>query len=317
MLKNSIWKQAVQITSSFEGPAGYSNCTGNFDGQYLSYGFLQWNFGRGTLQPLFKRLFNEFPAVATRVLPGGGVALKNALNAGTEKQWALTIQVNNKVVDPWLSALKALGNTPEMQKIQEDAAQWYKDKAYSMAKAFGLMTDRAYCLFFDIAVQNGGVATFAFPDGIGYMDKLRMVVEAVVKKSNIQWQTVVRQRKSAIAEGSGIVYGSMRTFTFYDAPMDYDEAMRVPVNELVYKGIISSPGYWMENADGLIPCNGEYCGNIIKKVTNTTLITEAVSILASKGVLSSPTYWIENTGVGKTVIGKNAKALIYKIADII
>jgi hypothetical protein len=48
--------KALTITSFFEGWLA-----GNFDGQGMSYGYLQWNFGSGTLQPLFLRLFNEFP----------------------------------------------------------------------------------------------------------------------------------------------------------------------------------------------------------------------------------------------------------------
>lgn len=36
---------------SFEG-SSYTKLSGNFDGQGISYGLLQWNFGQGTLQPL-------------------------------------------------------------------------------------------------------------------------------------------------------------------------------------------------------------------------------------------------------------------------
>lgn len=43
---------AMNITGSFEGHDGWSNIANNFDGQGMSLGLFNQNFGQGTLQPL-------------------------------------------------------------------------------------------------------------------------------------------------------------------------------------------------------------------------------------------------------------------------
>ncbi|MEM7647402.1 MAG: hypothetical protein AAF203_10865, partial [Pseudomonadota bacterium] len=43
---------AMNITGSFEGHAGWTNLSNNFDGQGVSMGILNQNLGQGTLQPL-------------------------------------------------------------------------------------------------------------------------------------------------------------------------------------------------------------------------------------------------------------------------
>ena len=80
-LKKSVLSQAIKITSFYEG-SGFDEVTGNFDGQGLSYGILQWNFGQGTLQPIFKNLFARYPNVVA-TLPNAGESLRQTLANGT------------------------------------------------------------------------------------------------------------------------------------------------------------------------------------------------------------------------------------------
>lgn len=54
---------AMSITGSFEGHNGWSNISNNFDGQGLSLGLFNQNFGQGSLQPLMIRLFQKDPEV--------------------------------------------------------------------------------------------------------------------------------------------------------------------------------------------------------------------------------------------------------------
>jgi hypothetical protein len=171
---------------------------------------LQWNFGQGTLQLLFRRLFKEFPQVAAKVLPNGGKALYDALNKGSEKAWALGIQKNSKVLDPWYTALRNLYGTPEWQRIMSDAAVNYKNKAIAMCQKFGLYTDRAFCLFFDIAVQNGSVRNP--PAKV----TLANIAEAVALQSNSRFQGDVRKRKMAIVNGKNMGRGWDNSITFND-----------------------------------------------------------------------------------------------------
>lgn len=194
-LKQSTLDKAFAVTSYFEG--GYNAISGNGDGQGLSLGFLQWNFGQGTLQPLFMRLFNEFPEVAEAIFPEGGKWLKDALENDWVMDWALQIQENNKVVDPWKSALYSLCNTEEFRQIQKDAAQEYVDYAINMCSKFSLTTDRSFSLMFDIAVQCGPVNGYDLAEPT-YINKLEAVANASVKRCSTMWQSDVGKRKLAI-----------------------------------------------------------------------------------------------------------------------
>jgi hypothetical protein len=209
-----VYDLAKKITSSFEG-SGYDQITGNIDGQYMSVGLLQWNFGQGTLQPLLNRLFNEFPEIPQKYMPEGGKWLKRALAEGWEREWALQTQIKNQVVDPWLTALKNVCNTAEFQKIQDDAIEDYESIAFSMCDAFDLKTDRAYCLFFDIAVQNGSLKYFDIPE-TEYKKKLEAIATAAVLKSKVEWRENVRSRKKCIVDGYGYVHGKYYVLPFTD-----------------------------------------------------------------------------------------------------
>lgn len=209
-LKPESWTKAVKITRKFEGLLA-----GNFDGHYLSYGYLQWNFGSGTLQPLFKRLFKEFPLVAEKVLPNSGTALKQALLTGKEKQWALTIQKKNVITSEWVKSLKNLYNTPEFQGIMADAAAWYRNKAIRLCNQYNLKTDRAFCLFFDIVVQLGSLKQLTIPN-TDYVGKLKFVANEAALMAIKKWRSDVRSRKMAIVIGKDMGRGWDTSIKFDD-----------------------------------------------------------------------------------------------------
>jgi hypothetical protein len=165
--------------------------------------------------------------------------LKQALEQGYEKEWALQIQENNIIIDIWKEAFTNLCNTPEFRLIQDEAAQPYIDRAELMCREWQLTTDRAFCLAFDICVQNGGLAYYPMAE-TDYMDKLKSWVEVAVARSNELWKYVVRQRKEAIANGGGIVYGEQRVFEFDDLSMyekqepDYKAELEYTKKEIAY-----------------------------------------------------------------------------------
>jgi hypothetical protein len=314
-LKKTILNQAIQITSAYEG-SGFDEVTGNFDGQGLSYGFLQWNFGQGTLQPIFKNLFARYSGVVSAILPNNGDSLRQALANQQTKQWATERQINNVMREPWKSALKNLGHTLEMQALQMEAAQYYIDTAVNQCGQFGVYTDRAFCLLFDIAVQNGSAPHVTFDDNVAYMDRLNAIVNATVSKSNSQWRSDVRNRKMAIVNGTGTVNGDVVNYTFYDAGAFYDDYMNAPLDILVSKGIVQTKDYWMEYCDGNIPCNGDYCATMIIKATKQTTLANAVAVLQARNLTNSPSYWLNNAVPGKFIEGKNMKSMIYRLASI-
>lgn len=276
-LKQSVLEKAFDVTSYFEG--GYSAVVGNFDGQGLSLGFLQWNFGQDTLQPLFLRLFNEYPEVAEAALPDGGKWLKDAIENDWAMEWAAQIQVNNQVVDPWKSALYNLCCTEEFKQIQKDAAQEYVEYAINMCNGFGLTTDRAYSLMFDIAVQCGPISTYELIEPT-YTDKLEAIANAAVKKSNSKWQSDVGKRKLAIVYGKDLGRG-WAGVEFNDENAFEDEITILPVQEFIQE-------------------------------QHAITIKEAIQIFVDKGIIKSPEYWLN-----AYQIVNNLEALFVKTAKVL
>jgi hypothetical protein len=52
--------RTLRIVARYETSGCWASATGDFDGQLLSVGVMQWNFGQGTLQPLLKRFSEKF-----------------------------------------------------------------------------------------------------------------------------------------------------------------------------------------------------------------------------------------------------------------
>lgn len=332
-LKQSVINKAFLITSKFEG-AGFSNMAGNFDGQFLSYGTFQWNFGQGTLQPLFMRLFNEYQYVADNCLPEGGKWLKDAIENRWEKDWALEIQRNNRIVDPWKTALYNLGQTPEFQQIQIDATQPYIDIAISLCNRFNLYTERAFCLFFDIAIQNGGLPYYELAE-IEYIDKLISIATVCANRSSSKWRNVVLSRKMCIVNGSGYVYGGYMEFEISDdSAFEEDEIIQPSpeikkditiseaINILSEHNIIGDTSYWIENCvTNLNESEGNYVATIIKrfvacyKLLNT--YDEVLDELVSMGIIKDKNYWKENAIDGGKCNGEFVNILITRMSNFI
>lgn len=51
----------LQVVAQYEANGCWGKSTGNFDGQWLSAGVMQWNFGSGTLQEVLKRFREKSP----------------------------------------------------------------------------------------------------------------------------------------------------------------------------------------------------------------------------------------------------------------
>ena len=56
----SYYALGLNITGSFEGNSGWKNITGNFDGQGMSLGLMQQNFGQGSLQPWLIEMYKQY-----------------------------------------------------------------------------------------------------------------------------------------------------------------------------------------------------------------------------------------------------------------
>lgn len=218
-------QKALLITSGYEGPDGYSNVTGNFDGQGLSFGALQWNLGQGTLQPILSGLFSRDRDTIAGIFGADKVqTLQNVLTQSRSEQiaWGGSISLNGggTLQSDWCQAFKQFGQTDCCQSAQLEAAEPYLQRAKALCDEFGLATERGYALMFDIAVQNGTVSASARSwieaqggtDALAEKEKLALIAQAVAQASSPAYRNDVLARKMAIVDGSGIVHGTYFDF---------------------------------------------------------------------------------------------------------
>ncbi|MCM0647262.1 DUF5050 domain-containing protein [Clostridium swellfunianum] len=215
--RQDIIKIAIGITSKFEGE-GYTAIAGNFDGQGLSVGILQWNIGTGTLQPLLRRMDTEYNQIMRNIFGTNYDSIHLMLDKSRADQLAWAVSINNslnKIIEPWRTQIYNLCSTPEYQQIQRDATATYTSKAASITYTYNLKSTRAYALAFDIATQNGAVNSTAAATisqaqqqrpNMTEKELLTVIANAVADAANPAYTEDVRSRKLCIVNGSGIVH---------------------------------------------------------------------------------------------------------------
>ena len=228
--------RCLALTGTFETsvpPPGCFGClTGDFDGQGISYSALQWSFGQATLQPLLMEMTTTHPDVMGRVFGGQYAQLSGVLAMPRSRQleWARSIQsVRHTPDDQWRGCFHALGETAEFQAIAARHASSLFDGALALCRTYGLGSQRAAALMFDIKVQNGtiGPPTHARIErdfaGLAPGDpavvetaKMRKVANRIADTANIRWREDVRTRKLAVADGTGFIHG-----VHYDLAVQY------------------------------------------------------------------------------------------------
>jgi hypothetical protein len=72
ILSESIQFRCMALTGSFETDNSFPDCfaglSGDFDGQGISFGVLQWNLGQGSLQPLLRKIINAEPEMVESII---------------------------------------------------------------------------------------------------------------------------------------------------------------------------------------------------------------------------------------------------------
>ncbi len=237
------WTGLYETSQPFPYCHGIS--AGNFDNMGVSYGVLQWNLGKGSLQPIFQHMVTEHREVSKLVLGSKYLAkIDHLLTLPRTEQikWGKSITEpanGHRLKCPWNVLLANWGETPEMVQAQLDAAKWYYWKAKQIFHTFGLWSQRGYMLAFDIAVQNGGISKVVkeqifcdFRTKITSTDKYDVEVQKMqfialrrAKASNPRWADDVKQRKLTIASGRGKVHGHS-----IDGAKDFNISL-IPVKE--------------------------------------------------------------------------------------
>jgi len=172
MSLNQQWlKQALEITGDFETSGNpWSQITGDFDGQGISCGVLQWNIGQGSLQPLIKAVGQN---ILLHYMPQYGSDLWSACTTSIPSglQIVRSWQYSGRVKSDISKELKALFESPEMiqqqishaanlgERADDLAILWAKDQRNAQSASL-----HDFCWFFDLLVMNGGMKNIWYND---------------------------------------------------------------------------------------------------------------------------------------------------------
>ncbi len=160
----------VKVTGAFENSGDpYEGVSGDFDGQGISCGVLQWNIGQNSLQPLVKAVGEP---IVLSSMPMFGKDMWKACNASLSKALA--------IVRSWQSGatlksgpkgeLKRLMGSAEMRAQQDVAIDMVAKKAVGLADAWAAdhgaakRTLQELVWFFDIVTQNNSMKGLTFKD---------------------------------------------------------------------------------------------------------------------------------------------------------
>ena len=221
--------KCLALTGSFETGKGIPECfaglSGDFDGQGLSFGVLQWNFGQESLQPLLKDIIDKHPETIKAVFQINYDILIEALNSDKEELMTFVRSIQHPIrhylYEPWKGMFKSLGRTEQFQNIQVKYANRLFQSALNLCSNYELWSERAIALMFDIKVQNGSINNLVktqilsdfenLPTDLSKeeleVQKMRIVANRRAEASNSRWIEDVRARKLCCANGKGIVHG--------------------------------------------------------------------------------------------------------------
>jgi hypothetical protein len=221
--------RCLALTGSFETGRALPDCfagvSGDFDGQGISFGVLQWNFGQNSLQPLLDEMIDKHKKIVKGIFGSYYDVLLQALRADKQElmTFARSIQhpVKHFIYEPWRGMFRSLGRVEELQDIQVKHARENFKAAHRFCKDYGLWSERAVALMFDIKVQNGSISKLVkarilqqfktLPKNLSKgkleIQKMRIVANRRAEAANPRWIEDVRARKLCCAKGGGVVHG--------------------------------------------------------------------------------------------------------------
>ena len=221
--------RCVALTGAFETnqppPDCFAGLSGDFDGQGISFGVLQWNLGQGTLQPLLQEMDQAHSDIVQQIFDQHYGELQAMLRASRDEQlaWARSIQNARHVLsEPWQGQFKSLGRQKAFQDIQVEFASRLFEEAVSLCGSYGLWSARAAALMFDIKVQNGSISDLVraqierdfkllatdLPSDQAEVARMEIIANRRAEAAKPTWVEDVRARKLTIANGQGRVHGN-------------------------------------------------------------------------------------------------------------
>ncbi|HXJ10857.1 MAG TPA: peptidoglycan-binding domain-containing protein, partial [Candidatus Limnocylindrales bacterium] len=138
--------QCLALTGAFETgqppPDCFAGLSGDFDGQGISFGVVQWNIGQGSLQPLLAEMNQSFSAILGEIFGPNYTALVAMLGESRDDQlaWVRSIQdpIRHSLFEPWHGQFRALGRQQEFQDIELKHASGLFQQALALCNEFGV-----------------------------------------------------------------------------------------------------------------------------------------------------------------------------------
>jgi hypothetical protein len=222
-------QRCLALTGSYETTKYPPDCfwriSGDFDGMGLSFGALQWNVGQGTLQPVFEQMYTQHSDLLRNIFHEYFDTMAQLSGEAVADQLAFirSIQTRGVLHEPWQGMLITLGRTPECQQVQTAHASGIFEQALQMCDDYGVVSERAVALMFDILTQGGSIGNVVRaqiksdfvqlpPNDPGNeVAKMTIIANRRAASSAPKFVDDVRTRKLTIANGVGTVHGN-----FYD-----------------------------------------------------------------------------------------------------
>ncbi|NEW06893.1 hypothetical protein GK047_12860 [Paenibacillus sp. SYP-B3998] len=151
-------------TGFFEGENGYSNVTGNFDAQGISFGILQYSLGY-ELGEFLKEYIRRAPDEVNEIFgPEKTKVLKDIVEKSIEEQkaWGDSITLKNErgdcpgdchLLPDWHQAFMKMGESKINQQLQFEFADAPLRLTVNMAKNLGIKSTQGLAFVFDQMVQ--------------------------------------------------------------------------------------------------------------------------------------------------------------------
>lgn len=187
--------------SKNEGPAGYNSINADRDSQGLSWGMIQWSQNTGSLGALLQRMNTKDPVAFLYIFGSGKPEVVNELLVSTASRGKRKVSGYDLWSPYWTSKFTAASQHPAFQEAQREALLFdpHFQAAWKMAHIFGLDTERAFTIYYDIAVQHGpniapDIATNAvnrLNDSDDYKSALKKLVQTSIDTQRRSTQPAV------------------------------------------------------------------------------------------------------------------------------
>jgi hypothetical protein len=163
----SLLELCLRVSGGFESGTGpsYTSLTGNFDGQGMSAGILQWNAGQGTLQTLVSNIGTAMGWDKAKTFFSSDIQQFSTLKPADAIAWCLAHYIANgsKDLDPgakqrWVNFLSQPESIAAQVTLASNGVLGHAKREVIAYCPDYVNNNRPYAFFFDLVTQEGGMS---------------------------------------------------------------------------------------------------------------------------------------------------------------